>query len=241
MLTLFSGVPTFFFAALLPFRTPLWVPSASRAMADPTWTPAMDGVLLRYLSEAEGRPSEFPENPKGASQSVMRYFDEAATRVSSLSSTPVTSGQVRKRAAYYLAKLEPLSDVLVLVVRTTQAAQSAGTTVADLLETVNLRDAKRVGLFASKKRTVDAAAAEAKCTCGAGGVEPCPLSEIPHTVLRVSTPPAVSSSSSSGPSTRAPDVEEHLFVPGQPVTADSQRALLHTLRVLEPTIASMHS
>ena len=49
----------------------------------------MDGVLLRYLSEAEGRPSEFPENPKGASQPIVRYFDEAATRVSAVASTTV--------------------------------------------------------------------------------------------------------------------------------------------------------
>ena len=212
-------------------------PSTVPAMEESEWTQQMDLHLLHLLTELPSTPSAFPEvlnkgRPKDAEriyyQTMQNSFLGKLTR-----NVDITS--IRKGAAWFLGALEPLSEVIMLLVRAVHAC----TTVEDIRERVAQRDsertvrADRANVFRTTshtiKRTATDVAAESRCTCGTTAVD-CPLGDYAHYVLRRSVP--------GGAESERPRVEEFMCMAGQSVDTPAQNAFLEAARMLAPGLPS---
>jgi hypothetical protein len=219
-------------------------PSTVPAMEESEWTEEMDLHLLRNLTEMPSTPSAFPEvfnkgRPKDAErtyyQTMQKSFEDNLNKTVDLVS-------IRKRAAWFLGALEPVSQAIILLVRAVHACGLEGTTVEDIRERMSQRDAERTAradyknVFRTRgqtiKRTATDVAAGSACTCGTTAAD-CPLRDHAHYVLRRSVP--------GGAESEAPRVEEFMYMAGQPVDTPAQTAFLEAARLLAPGLPSVHT
>ena len=171
-------------------------------MADSEWTEEMDLHLLHNLTEMPNTPDAFPENIfragklKGTEQN---YFQTMQKSFEDNLNKAVDLASIRKRAAWFLGALEPVSEAIILLVRAVHACGLEGTTLEDIRERMSQRDAERTARADYKnvfrttgqpiKRTATDVAAGSACTCGTTAVD-CPLGDHAHYVLRRSVPGA---------------------------------------------------
>jgi hypothetical protein len=221
-------------------------PKAVATMADPEWTEEMDLHLLRNLTEMPNTPDAFPENVQRAGKlkgTEQNYFQTMQKSFEDNLNKAVDLASIRKRAAWFLGALEPVSEAIILLVRAVHACGLEGTTLEDIRERMSQRDAERTaradranpalrpkGQFI--KRTATDVAAGSACTCGTTAVD-CPLRDHAHYVLRRSVP--------GGAESEAPRVEEFMYMAGQPVDTPAQTAFLEAARLLAPGLPSVHA
>ena len=211
-------------------------------MADSEWTEEMDLHLLHNLTEMPNTPDAFPENIFRAGKlkaSEKNYYQTIQDSFQTYLHKEVSQTSIRKRAAWFLGALEPVSEAIILLVRAVHACGLEGTTVEDIRERMSQRDtertarADRANVFRTTshtiKRTATDVAAGSACTCGTTAAD-CPLRDHAHYVLRRSVP--------GGAESEAPRVEEFMYMAGQPVDTPAQTAFLEAARLLAPGLPS---
>ena len=217
-------------------------------MSDLEWTYDMDGVLLRSIAADASAPGAFPEETRGRQSDDVKSFWERVVASFSERGWNVTAREVRKRAAFFLADLEPLSATLHLIIQATRAAEEEGVTVETLLARIERRNEEREragayrtanlrgGPSAASERSSSAAEssllpsrADQRCLCNdciSGSSTSCPYSGRLHFVLSQSTPAAMSAAGASS-STQTNTVETYLIISGdEPPSHDCRSALL---------------
>ena len=218
-------------------------------MSDLEWTYDMDGVLLRSIAADASAPGAFPEELRGGrrqSDDVKSFWERVVASFSERGWN-VTAREVRKRAAFFLADLEPLSATLHLIIQATRAAEEEGVTVEMLLARIERRNEEREradqrrssfrgGLGAVPQSSSSAAETsgssspgDQRCLCNdciSGSSTSCPYSGRLHFVLSQSTPAAMSAAGASS-STQTNTVETYLIISGdEPPSHDCRSALL---------------
>ena len=214
-------------------------------MEEQDWTPERDGELLRLLTESETKPDKFPSDPRGkVGASVTEFFDSVVAVFQHRGWT-TTVKSVRERTSYFLGKLEPLSEALRLLVRTTQAAQRQGVTVQDLQERVAQRDQEREAVVRMKSgfwtsgdsssgATEEVGASSdsvlgSQCMCAAADGAPCPLRGQAHFLLCRCPAPTLHSAAEA--------VDTFTIRAGEATTEQARQALLEALSLGHPSPA----
>ena len=215
-------------------------------MSDLEWTYDMDGVLLRSIATDASAPGSFPEELRRHQSADIKSFWERVVASFSDRGWTVTAREVRKRAAFFLADLEPLSAALHLIIQATRTAEEEGVSVETLLARIERRneERERAGAYPNLRRGPSAASerssaaaessllpsrADQRCLCNqciSGSSTPCPYSGRLHFVLSQSTPAAMSAAGASS-STQTNTVETYLIISGnEPPSQDCRSALL---------------